>query len=163
MKQLSLCALLALVAPPASGGPDATTNYLMNTPATLMDFGLYKLSLRIQSVLGKGFASYDWDSNQILILVIDFSTPADQVRQMCVDAISDIRFAANVRDGTAVGGYSGFATFFSHSGFTKGGMESHTERMVDLDKKFHIHCVTGHDTYEAPLVGTGYSLRVSQD
>ncbi|MEQ5828488.1 hypothetical protein J3456_14075 [Sulfitobacter sp. NFXS29] len=163
MKQLSLCALLALFAPPASGGPDATTNYLMNTPATLMDFGLYKLSLRIQSVLGKGFASYDWDTNEILILVIDFSTPADQVKQMCVDTIADIRFAANVRDGAAVGGYSNFSRFFSHEGFVKGGMEQHTERMIDLDKKFHINCVTGHDTYEAPLVGTGYSLRVSQD
>ncbi|UWR30174.1 hypothetical protein K3758_01110 [Sulfitobacter sp. W002] len=144
-------------------GPDATTNYLMNTPATLMDFGLYKLTSHIRSLLGKGFAVYDWDTNEIRILTFELLTPEDQAKQVCEDVISDIRIAANVRDGTTVNETSSFSDLFSHEGFVKGGKEQHTERMMDLDKKFRIVCITPLETYEAPVVGTGYSLRVRSD
>ena len=162
-KSQILAGVMILAAPTVHAGPDATTNYLMNTPATLMDFGLYMLSSHIRSLFGKGFAVYDWDTNEIRILVFELLTHEDQAKQVCEDVISDIRVAANVRDGTTANETSSFSDFFSHDGFVKGGKEQHTERMMDLDKKFRIVCITPLETYEAPVVGTGYSLRVRSD
>lgn len=143
-------------------GPDATTNYLMNTPATLMDFGLYKLSLRIQAINGNGYAAYDWDNDEIKIVLYRSLEPKTKSKLACVKAIEDTRLAAGVFAGKSVEEFSSFARMFGHDGFIKGDFDAHEKRMQDLDKKFQILCITPQATYEAAVVGSGYSLRVNE-
>lgn len=154
-------ASIILTAPTAFAGPDATTNYLMNTPATLLDFGLYKLTLRVQQVNGSGYATFDWDSNELLIVLYKSLESEVQAKEACLKSISDTRLAANVLEGKTLDEFSSFAYMFGHAGFIKGSAEAHKERMRDLDKKFQILCITPQATYRAALVGSGYSLRVN--
>ncbi|MFG6594502.1 hypothetical protein ACGYK4_08145 [Sulfitobacter sp. 1A13368] len=155
-------ASIVLAAPTAFAGPDATTNYLMNTPATLLDFGLYKLSLRIQAVNGNGYAAYDWDNDEIKIVLFRSLEPKTKSKVACVKAIADTRQAAGVVDGKSLEEFSSFARMFGHNGFIAGDLDAHNKRMQDLDKKFQILCITPQATYEAAVVGSGYSLRVNE-
>ncbi|MFG6584800.1 hypothetical protein, partial [Sulfitobacter sp. 1A12779] len=136
MKRLSLCAFLAFGSSSAFAGPDDTTNYLMNTPVNLMDLGVFRLTLLIRDKLGSGFAAYHWDSNEIRIFLFDLPNEEMNAEAVCIEAISEIRRAANVQDGTPFSGISGFATLFKHSGYVKGTVEKNNERLMDLDKKF---------------------------
>ncbi|UWR37662.1 hypothetical protein [Sulfitobacter sp. W074] len=158
MKRLSLCAFLAFGSSSAFAGPDDTTNYLMNTPVNLMDLGVFRLTLLIRDKLGSGFAAYHWDSNEIRIFLFDLPNEEMNAEAVCIEAISEIRRAANVQDGTPFSGISGFATLFKHSGYVKGTVEKNNERLMDLDKKFKIFCITPEATFMADVVGVGYSV-----
>ncbi len=166
---LILCSFASVSA--AYAGPDKTTKYLMNTPATMFDLGIFKLSLELQRIGNnpkhyseyppfKKFSPvvmYDWDQDKIQIVGV-FVPKSDDAEPLCKQWISDIRRYGYVDPvtGEIKSGHrkSKYARYFSHIGFVK---EHAKEAIKNLDMKFQVSCIAGGRLFRAPLLGTTYS------
>ncbi|TCL09149.1 hypothetical protein BXY66_1194 [Shimia isoporae] len=155
---------------PANAGPDETTRHLMNEYVTLLDWGVYRLTNRLDKMdLGSFWAtaSYDWDTNQIEIELIQSSKGKnlENHKAECRRAIGLVRNNAGYDpDGNLYQSmkHSIYAGLFSHTGFVNGGITEQHTRLADLDKKITI----GTSTYfsggvlhcSAKLAGTSVSF-----
>lgn len=171
---LTACLLLSVVQH-ARAAPDATATYLMNTPASLMDFGVFKMERELRDYFsddGKNpllVAEYVWDDNRILISISDSGNNKDMnTREKAVLRCQS--FVRKVRDALMVSGKTGrlihpvhslSSRFFSHEGKAHQrapqGMANDIERMIRIKGSVLISLPGGkYDRVqcEAPLLGT---------
>jgi hypothetical protein len=165
MIRLSLVALLA-----SSGalhaGPDATTNYFINNSPSILDFAIHKIEVSLNRNEIPAFVFYDWEADRIKISYSVYADKrtAEEAGDVCPDFVESIRRFAGIDDGKVASFMttSYFSSKFSHEGYVTGGKEESSSRLEKLDKKFVIYCASGDSIIEAPLIGTGYSVKVKE-
>lgn len=183
-RELHITALAAVLVTvqPALGGPDKTTEYLMNTPPSILDFGIYKLGVslseRFESIYEGApnrstvwpSVSYDWNSDSIVIngyLFNPTETELDTSEDICAEFIEAIRLYALVNPKTGELSFddrqwSAYSAVFNHSGYTNDQIK---EALKELDNKFLIKCQIGFGdgtpVYQAPLMGNSYVIQNS--
>jgi hypothetical protein len=167
MKLLSWV-MLMLSANNALAGPDATTQYLVDTPVTMMDLGILPLSLALETNNGPGGrVRYDWDSNRIVFeapFSVEYATytTAEDAENACATWIGLVKsqFAVNNQTGLPIFETSIAATFFQHQGFNL--KNEPITLFQDLDKIFVVRCNAKgperRDMLSSPLVAKGYSI-----
>jgi hypothetical protein len=115
----------------------AVVVYLMNTPVTLMSFGLYQLNAELTQLSDEpewrsmAFSSeYDWDRNRIVI-----SAVGDGVRSKdkCAELLNFIRLSGGIApDGTyAYGDSSLYAQFFGPIGYSYPSAPKDYKKKID--------------------------------
>lgn len=150
-----MCLILAAALYPYSAlsGPDKTTEYFMNTPATLLDLGIYKMNQSFVDWYNffetgrKVIVRYDWDSDDILIGMAAISIEGVERSKEPVTVEECRRFINTMRRS---GGYNNgklaylkvslYADVFLHSGFIKGEQAERDKRIQELEKKFVAIC-----------------------
>lgn len=109
----------------AKAEPGPVGRWLMETPATLWEFGLFRLQEQVFGWKGKHPLAdtargvhYDWDRNRITVSI---SVTKPISKQKCKNFLNEIRKSAWIYDGNppAFAGYSTFANSFRR-GFTNG-------------------------------------------
>ncbi|MCP4406448.1 MAG: hypothetical protein GY807_01530 [Gammaproteobacteria bacterium] len=169
---VSVLAFYLLAVAPVQSGPDKTTEFFMNTPASLFDLGIFRLELDLQNKHYRfegywpGFKLiypniyYDWGNDKIVIEGRRFrATSQDQEKseELCEKFFRDVRKAALVDPdtGNLVDQLSTsiFTDMFTHEGFSN---EPTKNAAKDLDSKFRIVCIVGSDRYQAPLLSNTY-------
>lgn len=153
-----ILAILLLLTTSANAGPDKTTGYLIDTPASLMDLGILKMESHIHRLTqGTKFCSaslfpfveYNFNSNTIAISSTGIAYDLEYARLDCEDWFGRVRFAAGYDDDRKkfIGiarTFSIFAGYFQHSGYVVGRNEVTRLRLEDLDKKIEIN----YDVFE---------------
>ncbi|MGC9447639.1 hypothetical protein [Cereibacter johrii] len=130
----------------ADAGPDATANRFINDTPSMMDWGTYRLELRLAAApeLGSPSVYYDWDRNRIIIykgMIINRESTVKE-EDDCRDWVTAIRRAAIVDPETGKLALDGvkssiFSSFFSHSGFSRSVLGiTEEEALRELDKMF---------------------------
>ena len=107
----------------AASGPDSTTKWLMDDPATMLDLGILNLNVQL-AARSLGSAGFLYDENRINIRMpaeifwADFVTP-DEVEKRCAKWVDDVRGFAGVQRETGNAFYENtrFADLFRHQGF----------------------------------------------
>jgi len=175
----TLAGLLTLSALPTHAGPDETTSRLMNEYASLLDFGILRLQLRLDKLttIPPSAVSYVWDDNVILIssFSVDSEWPRDRVEQACTDFFFDVRANAGIDQDTGkvfgVLDSTFFADLFNHYGYSNTiAGKSTDEFAIALDQKFQLRftwfsysSVPGtvrSIECSGPLLDKGYSVKV---
>lgn len=159
MNKICLVLAAALYPYSALSGPDKTTEYFMDTPATLWDLGIYKMNqifdhwYNLSETGREVIVGYDWDSDDIQIIMLGVHIEGVEISKEPVTVEECKRFVNSVRTS---GGYdngklaylkvSRYAREFLHSGFIKGEQAEHDERIQELEKKFVAICHAGPTT-----------------
>lgn len=164
LRAFTLVAIAALLPDTVLAGPDATVNRLIADPASMLDFGLFRLGQYLQDQK-LGSATYDWDTNQIVIYwrsVGENSQDLTEAEQKCSDWVTQVRLSGWVgANGKAAMGVTVFSSFFQHIGF--GRSDSIDSELSDIDKLIWLQCYSetlGEKvTVTAPLLGTAYSVQ----
>lgn len=142
-----LCVVAVSTIHSAIAGPDQTTSFLINTPATLMDMGIDRLradlndALRPKWVVGYGRnVAYKWNENRIIFEVMLAPMSGGRSRTAAeheaTEIINTIRGRLGIHDSKAVDGVSFAARRFMHAGFTSQGEPK--DLWVNLDKLFVV-------------------------
>lgn len=155
--------LLCLMPVRAICGPDATTQFLLDDSASMLDFGLLRLDILL-SEKQLGTAQFLWDGNIFLISTILTGNETHELAEAaCSQWVKDVRIAALVNGATGEPLYknSTFAPYFDHNGFARNARPENL--LQEIDKKFLLKCFSFFQGYEkttisAPLLGTGYSV-----
>lgn len=171
---LTACFLLSVVQH-ARAAPDAIATYLMNTPASLMDFGVFKMERELRDNFADGgktpllTVGYAWDDNRILVSISDLGDDKDMNTRgkavlRCQSFVGKVRDALMVdrKTGRLIHPVHSLSNrFFSHEGKAHQrapkGMDSHIERMIRIKGSVLISLPSGkYDRVqcEAPLLGT---------
>lgn len=140
----------------------------------MLDWGIFKIDQRLTGPRAEasGWAEYDFDSNVILVQsysVYERAKREDEgaLRTHCDEWMSAMRKSAGVNQdtGEAYGEATIFARLFTHEGYINGDQDANLKRLKDLDKKFRLAFEIRTNYFnavircEAPLLGTGYSVR----
>lgn len=167
MKVFAMIAVLSLHIGPAFAGPDASAQYLTNTPVTMMDLGILRLNLALRSQSG-GFSSYDWDTNRIQIEApfdIEYGSylTIEQAEAACATWITKVRtqFGVDAEKGTPLLFEITFAAkLFEHEGYENANVPKTLYQ--DIDRMFVLQCAAGIPEkrlkVSSPLLGKGYSI-----
>jgi hypothetical protein len=163
MQKWALSAVLICLLPSSAiSGPDKTTTHLMNESATMLDFGMLRLSLFLDEY--ETSVRYIWDENRIQ-LVRNFHQYADKdlAEESCSQWVTKMRRMAmiNTDTGKPYQENSVFANVFSHFGFTSS--KTPEGLYQDIDILFQLTCYAsieggGSLIVSAPLLGANYSL-----
>lgn len=145
----------------------------MNDSVSLLDWGLFKMTLMLNEVEKKEgnevFVDYLYDEDRIKVTgyrINDETLDSNAVHQVCDSWIKSIRIKAGLPPGrTKPFGqdYSKFAEMFSHTGYVNFGLEMTDKRLVELDKKFILEFLIVDSNYTArfrcgaPLAGEGFT------
>lgn len=177
MRLFMLAVFAVALASGAKAGPDKTTSYLINTPASMLDLGIWKLSkglefYRYNDKFKYSYPSfesltpvvrYDWDDDKIRINGLTLAEPkkdAPLAESLCKQWFTDIRRIAGINVATGklwpVYPYSIYAEHFLHNGYSN---PQSKEAVANLDVKFQIICQVRDRLFSAPLLGTTYSER----
>ena len=153
MNKMCLVLAAALYPYSALSGPDKTTEYFMDTPATLLDLGIYRMNQRFDESYDPKtgrlvIVQYDWDSDDIQIIIRRSVDVAAVVKSLalitvedCKEVVGSLRLYAGYVNGELKDGeVSRYANDFLHSGFIKGEQAEHDERVQELEKKFVAIC-----------------------
>lgn len=165
-----LVAALAFESVPATADPDDNAKWLINDPLTMMDFGLYRMSLALSSEPNPtgGGVSYGWNDNKI---IISESVPAgtlESIEANCSIWVAEVRALAGISGETGLpyfGGISRFSSMFAHIGFdrTQAPADLHKaiDRMIEIEcggmSRAEDNAIT-YMTVRAPLIGKTYSV-----
>lgn len=165
MKSITMAFVtLLLLSEPSAAGPDATTSYLIDDTASMMDIGMLRLNTFL--VEGSfGIATFDWESNRFTIRANALTMSDDPAiaEKACGDWVNRIRNVAlvNPDDGKPSYGQTQFSIFFEHVGFDRKNAPKTLSQ--DLDRLFVLECVTypkdARLTVSAPLLGKTYSVQ----
>jgi len=163
MRHLAIVA--AFIAAPALSGPDETTSYFQDPPATLHDLGILRVELRLQGVVDGAKVGYLWDADEYHIIISRYRVDKTEreAHKNCKLDINAIRKSAGIMaDGKLYSwlDHSTFADAFAHNGFVRRPQEAHQKRLSEMDKKFVIRCASEYPLVEADLIGTGYRVSV---
>jgi len=148
----------------AYAGPDATADYLMKEPVTMMDVGLLQLNIALDQVFREDatpyvtIAGYSRPENQIVVDVLGLTeiSPQSAAVAECKRLIGKLRGVLGPSTQQAVLGKSLASSGFAHAGFSKANeptsLASDIDRMIRfkvvlLGKSAVVHC-------EAPMLGT---------
>jgi len=163
---------LLIVSGVCRGEPTPSVKYLMQTPVSVFDFGMYKMERALEKQapsLSTLLLSYNWEKNRILIRVLTNAVPPNKnvstAKAQCMQVINDIRrfYYIDLKTGKErmsklLGSRMG--SFFSHEGYA---IESAPK---NVDKElYNITEILIHSTYiengkqiavdaKAPLLGT---------
>jgi hypothetical protein len=174
---------------PVYSGPDDTTNYLINNSPSLMDFGIFKINVRLASNASNNasykatlsLAEYYYDDNNIVISRSFYSdikysdTKVTEIQALlsCKIWISEIRIQGGVDVDTGQLDFylenSRYADNFTHEGYSK--KNSPEDLLASIDKKIKIYCTSFYEddsksmsmTLTAPLIGNSYSVEKKLD
>ncbi len=176
IKSILVAAIMVLITTSVcKAEPTPGISYLMNTPASLFDFGMYKMQnglehhLKILNKLSVGVLSeYNWHKNRILITVVDFddsSKSVEEAKSRCKVLIGEVKryFRVNPDTGKEVSSELGkeiMRFLFSHFGYRLEPLPAnlYTELYNITEIRAGIHIKKGSKTTEyvskAPLLGT---------
>jgi hypothetical protein len=173
MKMLALIASIAVLPlSPVQAGPDSTTNFLMDTSASLMDLGITRLEASLRNSEIDASVSFIWDKNEISIsgFMSEGGVDLDAAKGTCDVWFKKIRSRAGIDNTTGkVNSFfetSIFSDYFGHSGYK---LKNEAEDWkTDLDKKFSlifIHAFEDGGNFKwlrcsAPLLSTGFSEKI---
>lgn len=171
-------AFVAMGSAQAEPGPNVTL--LMNTPTSLLSFGLYRLDEMLDENLGyRGIrtfvtplsgrmaysttAYYDWDRNRIVLRAMDFEDKPDgwDREAECAQVVAAVRSLGGIQLSGELSVYlkqSIFSDYFMPIGYSTKSLE---EVPAALDSIIEIVFQAGLVTpfsCTAPLLGTGYSV-----
>jgi hypothetical protein len=148
----------------ARGAADATAEYLMKEPVTMMDVGLLQLNMSLDQIFREDMApyvtvaSYSRGENQIVIDILGLTelNPQSAAVAECKRVIGKVRSVLGPSTQQAVLKKSLASSGFAHAGFSKAhepmSLASDIDRMIRLKvvvfgKSAVVHC-------EAPMLGT---------
>ncbi len=166
-----LVASLFFLPPAASlAGPDEVTQWLMQDPLTMLDYGIYKINIDLRDgwyPIG-GNAVFQWDDNRVVISRMVDAGTQPSVETLCSKWVEKIRSRGGLNADTGVpyGGWSHFAQMFAHEGFEK--LDAPKDLYKNIDKILSLNCwgiytdddgKSGYLTITSPLLGTGYSVK----
>lgn len=140
-----LVVLGALMPMVAQADPNPTVKYLMNTPPSLLDFGLYQAERYLERDIarlknepdlayrnartkyGRGYAEYEFDKNRIVYLL----TVVYIDDEICKVAFEDFKR------------FPGMASerFFDHNGYSPSGRPGNVKAELD---KISVFVITGN-------------------
>lgn len=160
-------------------GPDEITSRLMDEPASMLDFGILRLQIFLDSkvTLPTTGVGFDWEKNVVVISSLSFESQwtREQVEKACTDWFSSVRHIANVSPNTGELYFftevSAFSEMFYHYGFSKNTSGKTTDEVAaEMDKKFSLIYSWFSDNSEkgevssivctGPLLDSGFSLKV---
>ncbi|WP_417272736.1 hypothetical protein [Celeribacter halophilus] len=167
MRKIFWFFILAICGQPVLSGPDETTNFLIADTASMMDIGILRLNLELQSN-SLGYASYKWDENRIKITAPyqNLNGPYDSeeaAEEACSKWVAELRQELWVDPETGkpfLGGTSIASDFFQHQGYHK----TNTPETLyeDIDKLIIFECYARYSenvvTITGSLVAKGYSV-----
>jgi len=155
--------VLFLLPESAIAGPDETTQHLMNDTASMLDFGLLRLNLKLEAD-NLGTASYNWEENRIQISLFSLEKGTVESAEIdCANWIDAVRVKAGIDldAGQSKTGSSSFANLFTHYGFERRSVMEGLQGKID--KIITLGCYQWGTkkpvTIKAPLLGKGYSLQ----
>lgn len=148
MRKRFVSAAIVLVGATAMADPDSTSDRFLNDSPSMMDWGILRLELALQSygILVHGSVSYDWSRNRIDITRTESvaeSVSRSEMEGLCRDWFQAVRSFALIdpETGSLSGpfGYTEFAGYFGHIGFgrTLNGIEE-PQALADLDRIFYL-------------------------
>ncbi len=163
----------ASVCATAEPGPKVQT--LIDTPTSLLTFGLFRLSELIDDGFGyqghsgllpkaySATAYYDWDRNRIVIRLMDFQGPSANAEEECGQAIAAVRRYGGIDPAT--GKYvsplsnSIYADLFMPIGYGSSRLEGIPDALDQIIEIVFQSGMADAVLCTAELVGTGYSVR----
>lgn len=125
--------------------------WLMNEPASMMDLGLLKVNIELQSFNFEGvstpIAFYDWDNDDIAIWTRSIPSESrpeteSDARKSCGEWFRKIRthFLVDPDTGQPISGFRSIVHNFNHNGF-KRGLGNEPDFEVNLAKKVMLQYV----------------------
>lgn len=167
MRKILWFCIFAICGQPIFSGPDETTNFLMDEPASLMDLGILRLNLALQNNAA-GYVSYSWDENRIKIAapyqnVNGPYATEDAAEEACSKWVTELRRLLGIDPTTGKpfwGQTSLAADFFRHQGFRR--MNAPETLYTDVDKLIIFVCYAKSSEnlvkVTGSLVAKGYSV-----
>ncbi len=164
MKKLSTILVgLFVAANQAIAGPDTISNHLMSDPVSMLDFGMYRMELRLGST---AYVRYDWDDDEIVIfnVVFGFDGSVSDAEVKCKRWVDEVRGMAGIIDGEPFLENSFFADLFAHLAFDRKSAPDNL--LLEIDKKFDLNMKVNFAmsaggsqiTCTGPLIGKGFSV-----
>lgn len=161
MRCLSSLIILMFVGGSAHAGPDATTNWLMDEPASMLDLGLLRLNMQLQQAK-LGSASFNWDTNRVQIYTFQYfnEVQSDETdpEALCRKWVMDVRAEGFISEetGKALYDYSSYSAHFTHAGFKRKSTPDKLEQSVDSLTELSCLIMVGTERTRvtAPLLGT---------
>jgi hypothetical protein len=147
--------------------PTSSIQYLMNEPVSMLDWGIYRITNRLEKNLQLGVvpfsqhASYDWDKNRIIIdIAVIGGTLNEEAKGWCRAVVSKIRTLMYINDkGNSMFNEGASSMYFSHyAGYAKKSEPEGLYKELDNITLIRVYVSTEGMkkpvSCEAPLLGT---------
>lgn len=173
-RSITLLIVSLMLVNPAQSSPSKITNYLMDEPLSMLDWGIYQISKDLGPQLfddaginyGRSFASYDWDQDRLNVSYVGYIKykDIDKGKGLCKAIINNLRafFGVDIKSGKLTP-FSNLGRYFTHAGFARNAqpdnVSAEISNVIQLESRI-MTSKSGEPPYsyvslcEAPLLGT---------